>query len=61
MNSLFLPLVNWGLGTIIIGVFALVCIILVVVIYNLSRGTNNVKDDIDDTNVENSEPKNLSL
>lgn len=43
MNSLFLPLVNWGLGTILIGVFALVCIILIAIIYNLSRGTNNVK------------------
>lgn len=61
MNLLFLPLVNWGLGTIIIGVFALVCIILVVVIYNLSRGTNKAKDYIDNTNIENSETKNLSL
>lgn len=61
MNSLFLPLVNWGLGTIIIGVFAVVCIVLIAVIYNLSRGTNNVKDDIDNTNVENSDPNNLPL
>jgi len=61
MNSLFLPLVNWGLGTILIGVFALVCIILVAVIYSLSRGTNNVKDDLNDSNIENKESKNLSL
>lgn len=45
MNSLFLPLVNWGLGTIIIGVFGLVCIILVIVVYNLSRSTNNATND----------------
>lgn len=45
MNSFFLPLVNWGLGTVLIGVFALVCMILIVVIYNLSRGTNNVTND----------------
>lgn len=47
MNSLSLPLVNWGMGTIFIGVFALVCIILVAVIYNLSREPSNVKNDTD--------------
>ena len=61
MNTLLLPLVNWGLGTIIIGVFVVVCIILVAVIYSLSRGTNNVRDDVNDTNIENNQSKNLSI
>ena len=30
-----IPLVNWGMGTIIIGVFALVCIVMAAVVYNL--------------------------
>jgi|GEM_PF-850001 len=37
MKTLFLPLVNWGMGTFIIGVFAVVCIVLIAVIYNLTR------------------------
>ncbi len=37
MNTIFLPLVNWGMGTIIIGVFAIVCIVMILVIYNLSN------------------------
>tara|TARA_R100000935_G_scaffold15425_2_gene30842 strand:+ start:60508 stop:60684 length:177 start_codon:yes stop_codon:yes gene_type:complete len=45
MNSLFLPLVNWGLGTILIGVFAIVCIVLVAVIYNLTRSNQNIKNE----------------
>ncbi|MGB5982298.1 MAG: hypothetical protein WBG46_09150 [Nonlabens sp.] len=35
MECINLPLVNWGNGTIMIGVFALVCIVLVTVIYNM--------------------------
>jgi len=38
MRTLFLPLVDWGMGTVLIGVFALVCVILVAVVYNLSQG-----------------------
>jgi cell division protein FtsX len=30
-----LPLVNWGMGAIIIGVFAVVCIAMVLIIYNM--------------------------
>jgi len=45
MNLLFLPLVNWGLGTIMIGVFAVVCVVLVAVIYNLSRDTKRSTDE----------------
>ena len=37
MKSLYLPLVDWGMGTFIIGVFAVVCVVLVLVIYNLTR------------------------
>jgi Mg2+ and Co2+ transporter CorA len=33
MNSI--PLVDWGMGTIIIGVFVVVCIVLVLVVLNL--------------------------
>jgi len=52
MKSLLLPLVNWGMGTFIIGIFALVCVILVVVIYNLSQSKDNVSDTNDE--IENS-------
>lgn len=40
MNSLMLPLVNWGMGTVIIGVFALVCIVMVLVVYNMINSKN---------------------
>ncbi|WP_452598261.1 hypothetical protein [Pontimicrobium sp. MEBiC01747] len=32
-----IPLVNWGMGSIIIGVFALVCIVMALVIYNMAN------------------------
>lgn len=38
MKPTFLPLVDWGMGTILIGVFALVCIIMALVVYNLAKG-----------------------
>jgi len=34
INTIF-PLVNWGMGTLIIGIFALVCIVLSLVVYSL--------------------------
>ncbi len=37
MNTLFIPLVDWGMGSFIIGVFAVVCIALVLVVYGLMR------------------------
>jgi len=37
MKLISLPLVNWGMGTVIIGVFALVCVVLVLVVYNLAN------------------------
>ena len=38
MNTLFIPLVDWGMGSFIIGVFAVVCITLVLVVVSLMRG-----------------------
>ena len=41
-NLLITPLVNWGMGAAIIGVFALVCVVMVLVVYNMA---NSKKDD----------------
>lgn len=60
MNSLLLPLVNWGLGTIIIGVFAVVCIILVAVIYNLSRSTDKPKIETEEDSIQINNTTKLS-
>lgn len=38
MNIQILPLENWGMGTIIIGVFAVVCIALVAIVLSLAKG-----------------------
>lgn len=38
MNSLFLPLVNWAMGAAIIGIFALVCIVMIAIVMNLIQG-----------------------
>ncbi|MDX1463068.1 MAG: hypothetical protein R3359_08430 [Marinirhabdus sp.] len=44
MKSLFLPLVDWGMGTVIIGVFVLVCVIIVAVVVGLmNSGSKNDK------------------
>ena len=37
MKDLILLLANWSIGTIIIGVFAIVCIVMVAVVYNLAN------------------------
>ena len=37
MKVQFLPLVNWQMGALIIGVFAIVCVVMVIVIYNMSK------------------------
>ncbi len=38
MNILtILPLVNWGMGVAIISVFALVCVVLSVLVYNMAN------------------------
>ncbi|MFC4635007.1 hypothetical protein ACFO3O_13885 [Dokdonia ponticola] len=44
MKNLILPLVNWGMGAIIIGVFAIVCIVMIVVIYNLANSDKEKND-----------------
>lgn len=38
MNLLFLPLVNWGMGAAIIGVFVIVCVVMVAIVMNLVKG-----------------------
>ncbi|MDT0293596.1 hypothetical protein ACFQ3R_13490 [Mesonia ostreae] len=43
--SLFLPLVNWGMGTAIITVFALVCIVLTLVVINMVKSDKKKKTD----------------
>ena len=48
-NLLNLPLVNWGMGSTIIGVFALVCVILVVVVYNMVTSDSEKKENDENT------------
>lgn len=43
MNTFLFPLVNWVMGTVLIGIFALICIVTVAVIYNLSQGKSAEK------------------
>ncbi|WP_165605863.1 hypothetical protein [Flavivirga aquatica] len=49
MKNLIIPLVNWGIGTIFIGVFALVCVVLALVVYNMANSDkkNNDSNDLD--------------
>ena len=44
-----LPLVNWGMGSVIIVVFALVCIILIAVVYNMVKSDSEKKIDKDES------------
>lgn len=44
MNLSILPLVNWEMGNIIIGVFVLVCVALVGIVYSLSQGGKGSAD-----------------
>ena len=37
MKELIFYLANWSIGTIIIGVFALVCIVMIAVVYSLTN------------------------
>jgi len=37
MESLIIPLVNWTMGAIIIGGFAIVCIVMVLIIYSMAN------------------------
>ncbi|WP_170234435.1 MULTISPECIES: hypothetical protein [Bizionia] len=47
MKSLMLPLVNWGMGVAIIGVFALVCIVLTAVVINMVKSDKKAKTKTD--------------
>lgn len=52
MKTITLPLVDWGMGAILIGVFALVCVVLVLVVYSMSRGDKKKSDTTDETSTE---------
>ena len=43
-----IPLVNWEMGSVIISVFALVCVILVVVVYNMVNSDSKKESDKND-------------
>ncbi|MFT5890298.1 MAG: putative membrane protein [Dokdonia sp.] len=42
MKNLIVPLVNWGMGAILIAVFAVVCIVMVAVVYSLASNDKKV-------------------
>lgn len=44
MKTLFLPLVNWGVGALMIGIFALVCVLITAVVIKMVTGEKS-KDD----------------
>lgn len=51
METINIPLANWGNGTIMIGVFVLVCVVLVAVIYNMvnSKSVDQTDHESHDT------------
>lgn len=44
-----IPLVNWSMGAIIIGVFAVVCVVMVLIVYNMVKSG---KKDTTDTEAD---------
>lgn len=48
MENIIIPLVNWGMGALLIGVFAVVCIALVLVIYSLASNDKKAADTTND-------------
>ena len=48
MENILIPLVNWGMGALLIGVFALVCIALVLVVYSLANNDKKAPDITND-------------
>jgi len=52
MKSLILPLVNWGMGAAIIGVFALVCIVLAAVVINMVKSDKKAKEETESNKEE---------
>mgnify|MGYP003650099570 CR=1 FL=1 len=41
-----IPLVNWGMGAILIGIFAVVCVVMIFIVYNMV--TTGKKDTTDE-------------
>lgn len=52
MKSQIIPLVDWGMGAVLIGVFAVVCIVLVLVIFSLAYGDKAKEETPEDTSEE---------
>ena len=48
MKNLLLLLVDWGMGAMLIGVFAVVCIAMVLVVYGMSRNGKSVTNGEED-------------
>ncbi|MGB1211470.1 hypothetical protein CLV86_0045 [Lacinutrix venerupis] len=44
MKTYIIPLVDWGMGATLIGVFALVCIVLSLVVINMVKGDKKNKE-----------------
>lgn len=40
-----IPLVDWGMGTVVIGVFAVVCVIIVLVVLSLMNSDKKKKEE----------------
>ncbi|MDX1271339.1 hypothetical protein [Bizionia paragorgiae] len=52
MKSLMLPLVNWGMGAAIIGVFALVCVVLAAVVINMVKSDKKANTEASEMDKE---------
>ena len=44
MISNYISLVNWGMGAAIIGVFAVVCVVLVLIVFNMMNSDKQKKE-----------------
>jgi hypothetical protein len=44
MKNLILHLVNWGMGAILITLFAVVCIVMVLIVYNLASNDKKANE-----------------
>lgn len=40
MKNQIVVLVDWGMGALLIGVFAVVCVVRVLVVYNMVKGSS---------------------
>ena len=41
MFNTIIPLVDWGMGTALIAIFAIVCVVIFIVVYNMVRSGKN--------------------